>query len=154
MEYERLIHSELRLIRQRAVAAPAADSRRPRSPARGERRGIAVRLRPVRRTFPRLGGVRAGRAEILPAVFRGTAGSVLDIGCGRGEFLELMREAGVPARGIDLERGIGGAVPQQGTAKRKKPICSRTWRTSRKRRSTASSARRWWSICRPIGCPR
>jgi O-antigen chain-terminating methyltransferase len=26
---------------------------------------------------------------------------VLDIGCGRGEFLELMREAGVPARGID-----------------------------------------------------
>ena len=28
-------------------------------------------------------------------------GNVLDIGCGRGEFLELMREAGVPARGID-----------------------------------------------------
>jgi SAM-dependent methyltransferase len=26
---------------------------------------------------------------------------VLDIGCGRGEFLEVMREAGVPARGID-----------------------------------------------------
>ena len=28
--------------------------------------------------------------------------SVLDIGCGRGEFLEMMRDAGVPARGIDL----------------------------------------------------
>ena len=28
--------------------------------------------------------------------------NVLDIGCGRGEFLEMMREAGVPARGIDL----------------------------------------------------
>jgi O-antigen chain-terminating methyltransferase len=28
--------------------------------------------------------------------------NVLDIGCGRGEFLELMREIGVPARGIDL----------------------------------------------------
>jgi predicted TPR repeat methyltransferase len=27
---------------------------------------------------------------------------VLDIGCGRGEFLETMREAGIPARGIDL----------------------------------------------------
>ena len=27
---------------------------------------------------------------------------VLDIGCGRGEFLELMREAGIPAVGIDL----------------------------------------------------
>jgi O-antigen chain-terminating methyltransferase len=27
---------------------------------------------------------------------------VLDLGCGRGEFLDLMREAGVGARGIDL----------------------------------------------------
>jgi O-antigen chain-terminating methyltransferase len=29
--------------------------------------------------------------------------NVLDIGCGRGEFLETMREAGIPARGIDLD---------------------------------------------------
>jgi SAM-dependent methyltransferase len=28
---------------------------------------------------------------------------VLDIGCGRGEFLELLRDAGVEARGIDLD---------------------------------------------------
>jgi SAM-dependent methyltransferase len=28
-------------------------------------------------------------------------GEVLDVGCGRGEFLELMREAGANARGID-----------------------------------------------------
>ena len=27
---------------------------------------------------------------------------VLDIGCGRGEFLDLLREAGIPARGVDL----------------------------------------------------
>ena len=27
---------------------------------------------------------------------------MLDIGCGRGEFLEMMRDAGVPAKGIDL----------------------------------------------------
>jgi SAM-dependent methyltransferase len=31
------------------------------------------------------------------------AGTVLDIGCGRGEFLELLREAGVEARGVDLD---------------------------------------------------
>ena len=30
------------------------------------------------------------------------AGEVLDIGCGRGEFLEAAREAGIRARGIDL----------------------------------------------------
>lgn len=29
--------------------------------------------------------------------------SVLDIGCGRGEFLELMRDAGIGARGVDLD---------------------------------------------------
>jgi SAM-dependent methyltransferase len=27
--------------------------------------------------------------------------NVLDLGCGRGEFLELLREAGIPARGVD-----------------------------------------------------
>ncbi len=31
---------------------------------------------------------------------------VLDAGCGRGEFLELMREAGIPARGVDLDPGM------------------------------------------------
>src|SRR2546421_7355315 len=31
------------------------------------------------------------------------AGPVLDIGCGRGEFLTLLREAGVEARGIDSD---------------------------------------------------
>jgi 2-polyprenyl-3-methyl-5-hydroxy-6-metoxy-1,4-benzoquinol methylase len=31
-------------------------------------------------------------------------GSVLDIGCGRGEFLELLREASIPARGIDINQ--------------------------------------------------
>ena len=34
--------------------------------------------------------------------FRG-AGQVLDLACGRGEFLELLREAGVNARGVDLD---------------------------------------------------
>jgi O-antigen chain-terminating methyltransferase len=29
--------------------------------------------------------------------------AVVDIGCGRGEFLDLMREAGTGARGIDLD---------------------------------------------------
>lgn len=31
------------------------------------------------------------------------AGPVLDIGCGRGEFLELCREAGIEAQGIDVD---------------------------------------------------
>lgn len=31
------------------------------------------------------------------------SGLVVDVGCGRGEFLELLREAGIPARGVDLD---------------------------------------------------
>ena len=31
-------------------------------------------------------------------------GPVLDIGCGRGEFLELLKEAGIPASGVDTNQ--------------------------------------------------
>jgi SAM-dependent methyltransferase len=42
-----------------------------------------------------------GRMTDYARVFEG-ASDVLDIGCGRGEFLTLLREHGVTARGIDL----------------------------------------------------
>jgi 2-polyprenyl-3-methyl-5-hydroxy-6-metoxy-1,4-benzoquinol methylase len=44
--------------------------------------------------------IRQNLSSYLP-LFAG-ATDVLDIGCGRGEFLELLREQGVTARGIDL----------------------------------------------------
>ena len=44
--------------------------------------------------------VKAGQQFYRP-YFAGRQ-NVLDIGCGRGEFLEMMREMGVAARGIDL----------------------------------------------------
>jgi SAM-dependent methyltransferase len=44
--------------------------------------------------------VKAGQQIYLP--YFQERHNVLDIGCGRGEFLEMMRDAGVAARGIDL----------------------------------------------------
>jgi O-antigen chain-terminating methyltransferase len=46
------------------------------------------------------------RARVyLPYITRGgAAGPVLDIGCGRGEWLELLRSEGIAARGIDSNR--------------------------------------------------
>jgi SAM-dependent methyltransferase len=44
------------------------------------------------------------KGRLLPYVeyFR-SVGNVLDIGCGRGEFLELIREAGLEGKGVDLD---------------------------------------------------
>lgn len=44
--------------------------------------------------------IRARQADYVP-YFAGRS-NVLDIGCGRGEFLDLLREQGVTAKGLDL----------------------------------------------------
>lgn len=96
LDYERLIHTELRLIRRRAAPAvlPPAILGEPPDPAALDYTRFAERFRgPEER-------VKAGQRFYLDH-FAGRR-EVLDIGCGRGEFLELMREAGIPAAGIDL----------------------------------------------------
>ncbi|MFB3777899.1 MAG: methionine biosynthesis protein MetW [Bryobacteraceae bacterium] len=95
IEFDRLIHSELRLIRQRAAALPveAAPAAAAPEPAidwmwfAGRFRGSVEH-------------VKEGQRFYLP-FFKECRG-VLDLGCGRGEFLELMREEGIEARGVEL----------------------------------------------------
>jgi len=102
-EFDKLIHVELRLIRQRtgaafqSLAAPEPGAAlQPSQPAAPLAFDYARFAEAFRGSEER---VRAGQ-RIYVADFK-NCGNVLDIGCGRGEFLELMREAGVPARGID-----------------------------------------------------
>jgi 2-polyprenyl-3-methyl-5-hydroxy-6-metoxy-1,4-benzoquinol methylase len=104
LEYERLIHAELRVIRQRAAvgataAAEPAATQAPRpspAPLDFDYGRFAERFRGSEDY------VKKGQQFYLP-YFTGRR-SVLDIGCGRGEFLELMRDAGVEARGIELSQ--------------------------------------------------
>lgn len=42
--------------------------------------------------------------EVLAAVGQGGQCPILDIGCGRGEWLEVLRDAQVPARGVDTSQ--------------------------------------------------
>ena len=98
-QFEALIHYELRLIRQRlsadrGPAAPAPSRLTSQVPHAAidwvrfaERfRGSEESIRERHRIWAdRL----AGRTRVL------------DLGCGRGELLEVLREAGIPARGID-----------------------------------------------------
>ncbi|MBM3786466.1 MAG: class I SAM-dependent methyltransferase [Acidobacteria bacterium] len=91
-EYERIIHSELRTVRQKAFAAAAVASAPPPAHSYDFLR-FAERYRGpetyVRANFEAYLGYFAGRTRIV------------DLGCGRGEMLELLREKNIPALGID-----------------------------------------------------
>jgi O-antigen chain-terminating methyltransferase len=95
-EYDAVIHRELRTLRQRvlpAAASPApAQQEAPFAPAIdwlafSERfRGSEEHVRAKQRMYAeRFAGCR----------------NVLDLGCGRGELLEVLKDADIPARGID-----------------------------------------------------
>jgi len=95
-EYDRLIHTELRLLRQKqASSAPA-------SPA------PQVQNDPLEIDWARFAEQFRGSEEKIReqqkryvARFAGASGVILDIGCGRGEFLDAAKTAGLPARGVD-----------------------------------------------------
>lgn len=48
--------------------------------------------------------------------FRGATQPVLDAGCGRGEFLHLLREAGIQAYGVDFDAEMTARCREQGLA--------------------------------------
>lgn len=101
-EFERLIHTELRLIRQRAVPLQQESAAAPPSTS------PEIAAEPLGFDYTRFAErfrgsedyVRRGQ-EFYKPIFSGCT-NVLDIGCGRGELLETLRDAGVSARGIDL----------------------------------------------------
>jgi 2-polyprenyl-3-methyl-5-hydroxy-6-metoxy-1,4-benzoquinol methylase len=97
LEYERMIHYELRLIRQRSPQAPPVEAQTATRQdfAEFDYTRFAEKFRGSEEY------VKEGQRFYLP-FFQGCQ-SVLDIGCGRGEFLELMRDTGIPAHGIDLD---------------------------------------------------
>jgi O-antigen chain-terminating methyltransferase len=99
LEFERMIHSELRVIRQRAALAQSL-------PVQEEPARVAPAAPPPDALLfaQKFRGPEAEikeRQKLYLPYFRERR-AVLDIGCGRGEFLALMRDGGVAARGIDL----------------------------------------------------
>jgi O-antigen chain-terminating methyltransferase len=109
LEFERTIHAELRIIRQRSQVVAAgvvgATHARPLPAPETGQDSAPVALDLARFALCFRGSeeyVKEGQRHYLQN-FEGCQ-NVLDVGCGRGEFLELMREANIPAVGIDLSR--------------------------------------------------
>lgn len=97
-DYETMIHSELRLLRQRTSSARAT-GKTVAAPATPEFQRIDW-LKFAEKFRGSEAAVQE-RQRLYAERFRGTA-KVLDLGCGRGELLEVFRTDGIPARGIDL----------------------------------------------------
>src|SRR3954447_6883981 len=101
----------LRVERRGAGGAPATVAARPAAAAVPDYFAFEARMR---------GSTADVRERQRPYIedFRDAA-PVLDVGCGRGEFLSLLRDAGIEARGIDADadmvayaRGEGLEVEQ------------------------------------------
>ena len=110
-EYERVIHEELRIVRQRVgqlPPAPVAAAPLPLEAPQFDYGRFTERFRGTEEY------VKKNIQFYLPR-FK-DCGPVLDIGCGRGEFLEMMRDAGVAARGIDLSEESVARCRQKGLA--------------------------------------
>jgi 2-polyprenyl-3-methyl-5-hydroxy-6-metoxy-1,4-benzoquinol methylase len=96
---ERLLRVERRARRAPALPTPTASSPAPALPPKApDYFAFEARMRGPR------GVIRERQSGYLDQ-FR-EAAPVLDLGCGRGEFLELLRDAGVEARGIDLDEDM------------------------------------------------
>ncbi len=98
-EYEEIIHAELRVVRQRGAAQAQTFHNAPPIPHEDTWPDVDW-LRFADRFRGPEEHVRKAQ-EMYLARFQG-ASEVLDLGCGRGEFLEAAKAAGIPARGIDL----------------------------------------------------
>ena len=94
--------------RERAVGAPATVAVQPAAAAIPDYFAFESRMR---------GSTTAIRARQQRYVddFRAAA-PVLDVGCGRGEFLELLRDAGIAATGVDADADMAAYAQGEGLA--------------------------------------
>ena len=114
-EQEKSIHTELRLIRQRSSRTATATAPPPPAPAAD---GTAAAILPFDygRFQERFRGseeyVAKSQSQYLE-ICRGLA-PIVDLGCGRGELLELFQAEGVECLGVDSDPDAAGACRDKG----------------------------------------
>ena len=109
LQYEEMIHHELRLLRQKASLAPSPAA----VPAPAAALPLPIDWLKFAEKFRGSEESVRRRQTFYIDKFRGCRG-LLDVGCGRGEFLEVMREAGIQASGIELSQELVALCRQKG----------------------------------------
>ncbi len=134
-EIEALIATELRMLRQqgRLALRTSAEASAPPSPpldapAR-ESSPAAIDWMRFAEAFRGPEEVVRERQERHVRRFAGIVHDILDLGCGRGEFLEAARRAGLPARGIELSEECVTLCRQKGLAAERADLFSYLSRT-------------------------
>jgi O-antigen chain-terminating methyltransferase len=64
----------------------------------------------------------ADRQAAYLDLFRETPGKVVDLGCGRGEFLDLLRGAGIAAYGVDMSEAMVSVCRERGLDARQEDV--------------------------------
>ena len=124
-QQEDLIHTELRLIRRRASGGGSSSGAAPAGVASsGDNEGVpgVNGFLPLENfDYARFEERFRGREEYVArsqefylSRFRDCR-RVVDLGCGRGEFLELMRKEGIEAEGVDLDADAVAACKEKGS---------------------------------------
>ena len=112
-------------------AAPAESAPSPPSSAGGPATTARERSQQVERDLDylqfenRFRGSRedvAGRQAAYLDLFRELPGKVVDLGCGRGEFLDLLRSAGIPGYGVDMSEAMVSACRERALDARREDV--------------------------------
>ncbi len=111
-EYDKLIHSELRVMRQRGPVSSGFVAPAP-PPQAAAAEGPDIDLLRFSERFR--GSEEYVRQSLRRHVkrFEGCV-EVLDLGCGRGEFLECLREEGILARGVESNEELAAYCESKG----------------------------------------